>query len=108
MGERVLSLFVIIMFSRELTNNMNLVYIKNYLKIPIKKRFDFLKVMNCCQKFKVITQSKISNGYSIFLEFSEDSDIEFAILNIKNFFENEIEIEIKEHKESLITNNFKL
>ncbi len=85
---------------------MNFVYIKNYLKIPIKKRFDFLKLMNCCQKFKVVTLLKITNGYSIFLEFNDDSDIEFAILNIKLFFENEDEIEIKEYQKSLINKEF--
>ena len=73
---------------------MKYIYIKNYLKIIRQRKEYFSKFINCYEEFKVANQKIILNDNSLLLELIDQSDIDFAKLNITNFFKDEQEVEI--------------
>lgn len=77
-------------------------YIENYLNISRADKLDFFVLIGSFKNFKVIHQKVILKNNSLLLEFSDDSDIEFAIKVFEKFFEDivkkDFEISIKKIK----------
>lgn len=93
---------------------MGLLYIENYLKISRGDKLDFFILIGAFKNFKVQHQKVILNNNALLLEFSEDSDIEFAKEVIEKFFEdigqddldiNVIKVKqlVQENKEIVVT-----
>jgi hypothetical protein len=63
-------------------------YIENYLNISRSDKLDFFVLIGSFKNFKVIHQKVILDNNSLLLEFSSDSDIEFAIKVFEKFFDD--------------------
>jgi len=86
---------------------MGSIYIENYLKISKNDKMDFFILINQFTNFQVSHKKIILDENSILLEFSKNSDINFANELFEKFFEdielNHFKINIMQVKE--ITQN---
>jgi CRISPR/Cas system CSM-associated protein Csm2 small subunit len=64
------------------------IYIENYLKVSRTDKLDFFTILGAFKNFKVKHQKVILDDNCILLEFTEDSDIEFAKKTLEAFFED--------------------
>jgi hypothetical protein len=67
---------------------MKFLYFENYLKISRTDKLDFFILLGAFKNFKVIAQKIILDCNALLLEFSEDSDMEFATKTFVKFFED--------------------
>lgn len=67
---------------------MKFIYIENYLKISRADKLDFFILLGAFKNFKVKHQKIILDDNCMLLEFTEDSDIEFAKKSFETFFED--------------------
>ena len=74
---------------------MNFIYIKNYLKISRESKLLFFKFISSFKKSKVQNQKVVLSDNSLILEFSDDSNIDEAFNQIKEYFKKESFIDVK-------------
>ena len=74
---------------------MNFIYIKNYLKIPRESKLLFFKFISSFKKCRVQNQKVVLSDNSLILEFSDDSNIDDAFKQIKDYFKKESFIDVK-------------
>lgn len=78
---------------------MKYIYIKNYLNILKQRKEYFTKFIKCYDEFYITKQKILLNANSLLLEFNDISDIDFAKLNISNFFEKDKGITVTNPKD---------
>ncbi|MGA1931181.1 hypothetical protein ACH5BF_00450 [Arcobacter sp. YIC-464] len=81
---------------------MRFIYIKNYLKIPRESKLLFFKFVSSLKKCRLENQKVVLSDNSLILEFCDDSNIDMALNQIKEYFKKETQIDVKKLQSLLL------
>ena len=71
---------------------MKYIYIENYLCTTRKKKYEFLKFINCFKKIKILKHRVVLNDNSLLIELTEDSSSKLAKKTIDNFYKDSVDV----------------
>jgi len=73
---------------------MESIYVENYVKIPVQEKLQFLKSLSKNKEFEVSNQEVVFAEESIIFEIKNESDVNKAYSDFKNFFKKFKEVKV--------------
>ncbi len=73
---------------------MESIYVENYVKIPVQEKLQFLSSISKNKEFEVSNQEVVFAEESIIFEIKNESDVNKAYSDFKNFFKTFKEVKV--------------